>query len=104
MVWQGGVGGDAVAFAELVSLPVDEELDASLEHDGGLAAARLVHRWIVRPSGGGAGRKRVLRDVGALARQRRSELIHGVPAAPAGATLAGMHDDHMAILVEAKQL
>jgi hypothetical protein len=54
-----------------------------------LAAAGLVDRGIVRAAGRRAGLETVQRDLGALARQRRAELLDDVaPTAPRAALAA----------------
>ena len=62
------------------------------------AAGRRRRRWR-RP-----GSSAWTRDVGALARQRRGELLDAVPAAAAAAPLAGADDDDVPRLVEAQEL
>ena len=68
-------------LAQLVAAAVDDQRQVAVEDDGGLAAAGLVHRRVVAAAGRGAGLQRVQRDVGALAGQRRRQLLEAVPAA-----------------------
>ena len=89
---------------QLVALAVDEEVDRALEDDRGLAAAGLVHRRVVGRAGRRAGGERVDRDVGALARQRRRQLLDRVPALAARAAVVRAGDDDVRALVEAQQL
>ena len=65
---------------QLVRDAVADQAQPALQHHGGLAAAGLVHRRVVRPAGGGAGRQRVQRHLGALARQRRRQHLVAVAA------------------------
>ena len=74
------------------------------EHDRRLAGSRLVQRWIARTAGRGAGIEPVQRDVGALTRQRRGQLLGAMAAPAARAPVAGPRDDHVPALVEAQQL
>ena len=104
VVRQVGVEGDAVALGELVALAVDAEVDRALQHDRGLAAARLVHRRVVGAAGRGAGLERVHRDVGALPGSGGVSSSTTCPRAAARAALAGAGDDHVAALVEPQQL
>ena len=67
VVGQVGVERDRVALLELVRAPVADEAQPSRRDDGGLAAARLVDRRVVRPACRRAGRERVQRHLGALA-------------------------------------
>ena len=90
--------------AEVVALVVDQQRDRAGEHDRGLAAPGSCSGGSPAPAGGGAGLERVQRDVGALARQRRGQLLGAMTAAPARPALAGADDDHVAALVEAQQL
>ena len=88
MVRKIGVERRAVALGELVLVAVDPEDDRAGLDVKRLAAARLVHRRVAGAAGGGAGLERVQRDLGALAGQRRGQLLDAVAAAPARAALA----------------
>ena len=68
-----------------MDLTVDGELDLPLQHDHGLAASRLVDRRIAFTAGRGPGLEPVDRDVAALSRQRRRQLLDLVAAADADA-------------------
>src|SRR5438874_669959 len=59
---QVGVEGDAVAWLEIVLMSVAVERDGAALDQGGLAAARLVHRRVSRAAGGRTrrGRRRVV--------------------------------------------
>src|SRR5687767_4285646 len=52
-----GIEGDRIALLELVGLPVADQPEAAVDHERGLAAARLVDRRVVR-----AGRRRPRRE------------------------------------------
>src|ERR1700709_954375 len=63
VVGQVGVEGDAVARGQIVASALDEQRQGAVEHHGGLATARLVHRrgrpprarGAPGPGGGGEG-------------------------------------------------
>ena len=93
MVRQVGVERDRVALAELVRDAVADEAHAARQHHGRLAAARLVHRRVAGPAGGGARRQRVQRHLGALPGQRRRQHLVAVAVGVAAEQpLAGAHD------------
>src|SRR5437870_3774085 len=89
---QVGVEGDAVAGAEEVALAVDDERDLALEDDGRLPATRLVERRIAGTAGARRRRQLVQRDVGALTRQGRRQLLGAMPPPRARSALAGADD------------
>ena len=89
---------------KLVAAAVDDQRQGAGEDDGGLAAAGLVHRRVRAAAGGGAGLEHVQGDVGALAGQRRGQLLEAVPAALGAAAAAGAADRDVLALVEAQQL
>src|ERR1700682_396798 len=71
VVRQVGVERHAVALAELVSPPVAYEHHRTVLDERGLAAARLMHWWVIGGAGGAAGGESVARELGALPRLRR---------------------------------
>src|ERR1035441_1574358 len=80
MVGQIGVEGPAVAASKLVPPPVAEQDQLVVLVQGALAAARLVHRRVLRAAGDGAGRKRVEGELGSLAWDRRRQHLGTVYA------------------------
>src|SRR5829696_819142 len=75
---QVGVEGHGVALLEVAGVAVAHEAHSPAQHHRGLAAPRLVARWVPRTSGGGAGGEGVDRDLGALPGQRRREHLVAV--------------------------
>ena len=92
MMGQVGVEGDAVSLAQLVAGPVDDQRQGAGEDHRGLTAAGLVHRRVLAAAGGGAGLEHVQGDVGALAGQRRRQLLEAMAATLERAARAGTAD------------
>ena len=67
MVCKIGVERHAVAGLKVVASSVAVQRHRPRLHERGFAAARLVHRGVAGAAGGGAGRERVARQLGALA-------------------------------------
>ena len=74
------------------------------EDDDGLAAAGLVNRRVVGTPGRAPRLESVPGDVGALARQRRCQLLDLMARPAAAPPAAGADDDHVAALLEAQEL
>ncbi len=104
MVGKIGVEGDAVALVQLVAGAVDDQHQGAGEDDRRLAAARLVHRRVVAPTGRRAGVQRVQGDIGALPRQRRRQLLEAVTAALQGTPITGAADRHVLAFVQSQEL
>jgi hypothetical protein len=89
---------------KLVAAAVDDQRQGAGEDDGGLAAARLVHRRVRAAAGAGAGLEDVQGDIGALAGQRRGQLLEAMAATLGSAAAGSAADRHVLALVEAQEL
>ena len=99
MMGKIGVEGGAVAVGREWVSPSTTSSTAG-EDDDGLAAPRLVDRRIAGATGCGAGIEPVHGDVGALAGQRRGQLLDRVAGRSLRRPLALPDDDHVPGLVQ----
>ena len=100
-----GVERDGVSLFEVVGDAVADKPEPAGQHNGGLAAARLVDRRVPRTGRGSAGNKGVMRHLGALTRDGWSkDLVAMTVCPPSEQALRVANDGHSFILVEAKEL
>ncbi len=104
MVRQIGVERHAVSGGQLMAFTLEDKDNFPLKHDGGLAAARLMHWSIARTSGAAPRLETVGRNVGPLPWKRRSDFLDPVSTSLPHPMIPGPAHDHVLEFVQPQQL